>query len=294
MRPMPLPENFTVQRVIREPEQSSQGDLPSTVGGLYLALKNQYAGKARMERTSDWFQILTDGQSANAYLRSPNPWSMSSAQITWDDPIEDMMSMIRELSLRTAIATTTHAPGPVNFEAGGSIFNNTEALTAVQPDVIYPNLTSVNRTLHQQVKAVNTDPITVYKSHFGWLGGGLGVMFLAYVAVLPLLWGWWHLGRPVSMSPIETAKAFNAPLLRDADGNGTSMELLAVVGDTRVRYGGVDEVDQRSHNAKDIYKDHKVVSSGDHELSISDAVRRRLVVRAEGLTEAPLDGEKFI
>ena len=39
------------------------------------------------------------------------------------------------------------------------------------------------------------------------------------------------------MSPLEIAKAFDAPLMRHADSNGTVDDHLRSVGDMRVRYG---------------------------------------------------------
>lgn len=41
------------------------------------------------------------------------------------------------------------------------------------------------------------------------------------------------------MSPIETAKAFRAPMLDVADPNATAEMLLKEVGDRAVRYGSV-------------------------------------------------------
>ena len=67
---------------------------------------------------------------------------------------------------------------------------------------------------------------------------------LGVVAVLPLFIGWWELGRPVSFSPLEVAKAFDAPLLGAVDSiggkEGIAEQVRVEVG--RVRYGVVDEV----------------------------------------------------
>jgi hypothetical protein len=59
---------------------------------------------------------------------------------------------------------------------------------------------------------------------------------LACLAILPTYRGWWLLGRLVSLSPLEIAKAFDAPMLRGIDANGTSSELARAIGDARVRY----------------------------------------------------------
>jgi hypothetical protein len=56
-----------------------------------------------------------------------------------------------------------------------------------------------------------------------------------------LYWGWWQLGRHVSFSPIEIAKAFDAPLLQDVNTNSRAKDLLRDVGNLRIRYGAVSQ-----------------------------------------------------
>jgi hypothetical protein len=45
--------------------------------------------------------------------------------------------------------------------------------------------------------------------------------------------------RAVSMSPLETAKASNAPLLENADSKADVKALMTLVGQRSVRYGAV-------------------------------------------------------
>ena len=80
-------------------------------------------------------------------------------------------------------------------------------------------------------------PEVVYQTHAGWLAGGFAVVALSCLAILPSYWGWWLLGRLVTTSPLDVAMAFDAPLLRDADPNGTADKPLRVVGYKHVRYG---------------------------------------------------------
>ena len=163
---------------------------------------------------------------------------MATFATTWEDPMNDMMAMIHELSLRTAIATTYRAPqNPFSLLDDPYYDIPSLGLTDTQSDVFVPNLSSVNRTLSQRVNASTAYPENVYQSHFGWLGGAVAIIALTFGAILPVFGGWWHLGRPVSMSPIETAKAFKAPLLREADGNGTARDIVAQVGGLQVQYG---------------------------------------------------------
>lgn len=91
------------------------------------------------------------------------------------------------------------------------------------------------------------------------LGIGLGLMLVAVLAILPLFWGFWRLGRDVSMSPFEVAKALHTATDQQ---NGTTQghsvldlkvetdqthvgsnlpvsKLVAALGETKVRYGEV-------------------------------------------------------
>lgn len=117
------------------------------------------------------------------------------------------------------------------------------SLTESQPYIISPNLTTVNRTLSQHAVLSMTTPQTVYATHRGWLAGGFVVICLACLAITPTYWGWWRLGRPVSMSPLEIARAFDAPILRQVHPNATGDDLKKALGRERVRFRtGVDGV----------------------------------------------------
>ena len=59
------------------------------------------------------------------------------------------------------------------------------------------------------------------------------------MAVFPLFYGWWNLGRDVSMSPVEIAKAFKAPHTEGADANASVDKLLRQIGKRKARYGVV-------------------------------------------------------
>jgi hypothetical protein len=65
---------------------------------------------------------------------------------------------------------------------------------------------------------------------------GFTILFAAL-----LYWGWWQLGRRVSFSPIEIAKAFDAPLLQNVNTNSRAKDLLRDVGNLRIRYGAVSQ-----------------------------------------------------
>jgi hypothetical protein len=66
--------------------------------------------------------------------------------------------------------------------------------------------------------------------------------------ILIRLQGWWSLKRTVTLSPLEIAKAFCAPVMERArEGNDTADGILESIGKVRVRYvDGVMEVNENS------------------------------------------------
>lgn len=89
----------------------------------------------------------------------------------------------------------------------------------------------------QRIAADETVVLAVYRSNYAYLAGALAVMIACLLGTLPLFDGFWRLGRQVSLSPIEIARAFQAPVLADVHSNRPVHELLREVGNRRVRYG---------------------------------------------------------
>lgn len=80
----------------------------------------------------------------------------------------------------------------------------------------------------------------VYHTDY-WFFFGAAVLELICVAlVAPTYWGWWNIGRPISFSPLEIAKAFESPMLAHYNSNASGRELAgATCGKFQVRYGVV-------------------------------------------------------
>lgn len=273
--------NYTVYQVIRSStETSSMGWWPTTLGGIWLSVYHQFAGEAKLSKVPLNIDIETKDSSPLAYLNLKT--SMSTYAVTWLDPIDDAISMIRELSLRMAIATTSK-------DSYGS--SGTEWLTAVQSDVAYPDLRRVNRTLSQHAQALATYSETVYQSNLAWLGGALAVLIVTAGAIIPLFQGWWQLGRPYSMSPIEIARAFDAPLLRESDDNCSAGDLIKYTGKERVMYGAVS---QPPTNSPVIWQEfHSLRSDQDEEEISEESQARSLHFGRQGMMEKPFEGEVF-
>ena len=74
------------------------------------SLWEAFSGKAWINSDGPWNSVRTNKSSALVYIDVANATMLSSLDVQWNDPIDDMISMIQELSLRTAIVTTSSAP----------------------------------------------------------------------------------------------------------------------------------------------------------------------------------------
>ena len=81
--------------------------------------------------------------------------------------------------------------------------------------------------------------IPVYKSSWLYIGLAIMVFMLGWIGTVPVFFGWWHLGRAVTMSPVEIGKAFGAPSLDTGNSNAEVKTLLEEVGKRKVQYGAV-------------------------------------------------------
>lgn len=185
------------------------GQGPTTLGGVTLALSNKFDSTAHMRFVAAaGYEVTSSGSPPNEYViaaptnsSTPTHYGLDCG-LTWADPTADLLAAAREVMFRSAVA------------AG-------------------------NSSTVQRVLATESTVRTVYRSNYIYLGLALLLTLLGVGFVTPIFFGWWHLGRNVSLSPVETAKAFSAPLLRGFDSNGDADTLLKDVGDRTVKYGEV-------------------------------------------------------
>ncbi|KAH8778373.1 hypothetical protein F5882DRAFT_501781 [Hyaloscypha sp. PMI_1271] len=175
----------------------------TTYGGLFLALANRFNSWTNMRFAGAiGYDVTTSGAVANQYVQ-PNTTSGAESMtcgLAFTDPTDNLIDNARELMFRTAVA-------------------------------------AANSSNVRSVPAQQEATIAVYQSHYMYLGLASLFTTLAIILVVPTFIGYWYLGRNVSMSPIETAKAFNAPLLRNEDSNAEADHLIDNLGHIGVRYG---------------------------------------------------------
>ena len=87
---------------------------------------------------------------------------------------------------------------------------------------------------------MQTSTTLVFEVQYEYMLGAFALMLLSVVSICYILKGWWVLGRDVSMSPLEIAKAFNAPFLKSNESSNAEIKrLLKDIGERRVKYGEV-------------------------------------------------------
>jgi hypothetical protein len=103
----------------------------------------------------------------------------------------------------------------------------------------------------QRIAAQRSRPTLLYEADYRFLAATLAIMVAGLLFVALLLLGWWgldHLGA--TLSPIETARAFAAPLLfRGGDVPTDVDDTLKEVGHVKVKYNGnVIVADEREND----------------------------------------------
>ncbi|KAM0713117.1 hypothetical protein Q7P35_000569 [Cladosporium inversicolor] len=83
--------------------------------------------------------------------------------------------------------------------------------------------------------------VAIYKVNYVYTLIAVGCVYLEIVLVFALLRSWKRLGREFSMSPLEIAKAFNAPILENIYSNSTGAQISRASRRVMVRYGGSNE-----------------------------------------------------
>jgi hypothetical protein len=152
--------------------------------------------------------------------------AIGSCEVLCDDLTPGVLASCREFLFRSAMYSSTH------------------------------NLTGNAGTPNAEQETMATHRSTgfYYVSSYKWSSGVIVIMILNVLTVISLFHRYWQLGRNVSMSALELAKALGAPLMRGGDSNQEATGLLEGYDHNRVRYGVVlgsdEEFRSQSHNGE--------------------------------------------
>lgn len=193
-------------------ESVSHSTYLTTVGGFQYAGSIMFKSSAFLNGTSI---PIFEGLLSNIYF---NDSSMS-----WSDPTDDILNALRELSFRTSLYAAT------------------------DPSLDHTEIDSDQGMRSNQTVAYTGYTIqALYSMDWRYTMGGLVVSLLAALSVLPLFYGFWDLGREVSMNPFEIAMAFDAPMLAEAGPHCGAGDIVKQIGDKHIMYGACTTQDSSS------------------------------------------------
>ncbi|KIV78389.1 hypothetical protein PV11_10111 [Exophiala sideris] len=216
----------------------------STLGGIALAFSTLFDSSISVESdvTNSGSDVSITGSfaAAFAHFESGTGSINDTLNNTYASPVDSLLSNIRDIMFRSSVAIAA------NNITSFARTNDTDDGSG--PD---------HATTSVPAKAITTSGTyqlyhTVYKTNNTMLGISVTLVLAAVLAILPLFWGFWHLGRKVSLSPIEIAMAFksahadgqskgqdHAEFLPDYGSNFNAKELVDLLGETEIRYGEI-------------------------------------------------------
>lgn len=228
-----------LRTISTEPNGEVSGDEPDServFTGLSIAANSITSSCSSIEAAGPHgWSFYTAGPLTPFYLQSRE---VNTCQMHFTDPTEDILSSLNEIMFRISLAAF-----------------NSSTLSLSK---------STNYMLSQQVAEIH------YESHYAYLVAATVISLVACASLLPTFDKFWTLGRPMSLSPVEVAKAFNAPILRSPAPGASNMpvqRLLSVVGTIQVQYGVSCEEDTTGQG--------------------------RLQMASPGLVERPTTGQKM-
>lgn len=72
---------------------------------------------------------------------------------------------------------------------------------------------------NQSIQATQILIPPVYRANWEYLWAAFAVIVLTTISVISTFYGWWELGRTVSVRPLQIAKTFNSQLLSDVSSS---------------------------------------------------------------------------
>lgn len=199
-----------------------------TIAGLQIASDNLFSADVTWAfEVAYGYRLIDYDIFPSQYLVSGDLSDISClGNLTWADPTNDILTAFNELMFRSALQTAEQTPDTFNLQTPNGAVNRT-----------FPSSTIVN--------GQQTLPRNIFLTRYVYLAAATAVMTLGILAVLPTFYGWWHLGRSVSLDPIEVAKAFDAPILGGVSSlsNANVDTLMKNIGKRRIVYGEMIEAD---------------------------------------------------
>jgi len=231
----------------------------STIGGLAFIFKNLFSMRATYENDATAvYGYSSTGLLTTTYIDTMPSEALAQCNSTWIDPLQDIALQIREIMFRTSVHLALDNVQPAGVEMReDNPLPDAATYDSQHGIILYKNLSASSTELDLTH--------TIYRTDYTLLVIGLVLVVVAVASTIPLFWGYWSLGRQVSLSPWEFAKAFHAQSINpeqqhhvlNVGSNAEADDFVEMLGDVKVRYGevgpqklGLAPVDQVSHPVK--------------------------------------------
>jgi hypothetical protein len=205
-------------------------ELHLTMGALYNSLDKMfgmatvYNGEESTYTTTGAYTSTYEDQSSG----NPRDAEYQECASSWLDPLPDIALQVREFMFRTAVSLAARNISSQLRQPGETF------------DFKYETYKHSVAT-----ESVTTHIVTRYKTNRTFLWIGVGLMISAALTSIPLFYGYWRLGRSVSLSPLEMANAIDARNVfatsetNVGGSNAETKELLKQFGGRKLKYGEV-------------------------------------------------------
>jgi hypothetical protein len=213
-------EQIDELKVLEYTDLQEEFNTVSTVGALTYVLNNLYSSSANLTYENDW-DIASRGSQAQTVFYADNDIDDHSRcfydidKTGRDDPAIEILRKVNMLSFVTGLYLNGAPTTDVKARA--------------------------DRGMAQQtIETAVTGIVEEYSTNFSYVAGALVATLTSVLLVLPVYWGFWQLGRKVTLAPLEVSHAFNAPILapdQTKNYHGDFDEVLHDVGKRRVQYG---------------------------------------------------------
>lgn len=213
-------EQIDQLKVIKYRDLNEQAGEVSTVGALTYVLNNLYGSSAHLVYENEW-DVKIDGSQAQSVFFVDNDKEVADRcyyDIDKDGREDPAIALLRKINTLSFVAGL--------YLNGAPTTNVTDRASAGMPSQTV--LTSV------------TGIVEEYTTNFKYVAGALVATLVTVLLVLPVYWGFWELGRRVTLGPLEITQAFGAPIIapdRYKNTHGDFDHILKEVGGRRVQYG---------------------------------------------------------
>jgi hypothetical protein len=183
----------------------------TVIGGVSTALNEKLYGSGSLDFYDDKFALYPSGLAADQLFKVESN-TTTGCGYQYSDPLDHVIRRINMLMFRLSIDPLVD-----------------DRNIDLEPDheLAYTPFTAQEYSVSLH-----------YKTNRGFMYGALGSILVCVLCVLPSYWGYWQLGRDVTLGPFEIANAFRAPILdHPSVANAGVKVLIREVGEREVKYG---------------------------------------------------------